>query len=210
MLPGQRDLDHLGRATRVRGGHDRRLGAHRPRASVREPVAQDEAGHEADDEEDAEDGPDREHDAAERATPARAGAGMAEGSGRAHSRSSGGIVGHRLLAPRARCRRPARRTSVAKVANEQAADDGAAERRVLLAAFAEAERHRQHADDHRQRGHEHRPEARHAGGERGVVGVELLLVALIVGEGDDQDAVAVATPTHMIAPISAGTRCWSG
>ena len=31
---------------------------------------------------------------------------------------------------------------------EQAADDGAAERRVLFAAFAEAERHGQHAEDH--------------------------------------------------------------
>src|SRR5882724_13051225 len=32
---------------------------------------------------------------------------------------------------------------------DQAADHGAAERRILLAAFAEAERHRQHADHHR-------------------------------------------------------------
>ena len=43
--------------------------------------------------------------------------------------------------------------------HDQAADHGAAERRVLLAAFAQAERHRDHADDHRQRGHQHRAEA---------------------------------------------------
>src|SRR3982750_1548388 len=36
----------------------------------------------------------------------------------------------------------------------EAADHRTAERRVLLAAFAEAERHRRHADDHRERGHE--------------------------------------------------------
>src|ERR1700739_847332 len=34
----------------------------------------------------------------------------------------------------------------------QATDDGAAERRVLLAAVAEAERGRRHADDHGERG----------------------------------------------------------
>src|ERR1700732_1376553 len=39
---------------------------------------------------------------------------------------------------------------------DQAADHGAAERRVLLAALAEAERHRQHADNHGQRRHQHR------------------------------------------------------
>src|SRR6202000_3230467 len=41
----------------------------------------------------------------------------------------------------------------------QATNDRAAKWRVLLATLAQAERHRQHADDHRQRGHEHRPEA---------------------------------------------------
>src|SRR5208282_1738978 len=34
---------------------------------------------------------------------------------------------------------------------DQAADDGASERRVLLAAFAQTERHRRHADDHGKR-----------------------------------------------------------
>src|SRR5579863_8420618 len=37
----------------------------------------------------------------------------------------------------------------------QAADNGAAERRVLLAAFAESKRHRRHADDHGERSHQH-------------------------------------------------------
>src|SRR5271154_1672675 len=36
---------------------------------------------------------------------------------------------------------------------------GADKRSVLLAAFDEAKRHRQHADDHRQRRHQNRPEA---------------------------------------------------
>src|SRR5690606_3114092 len=36
---------------------------------------------------------------------------------------------------------------------DQAADDGAAQRRILFAAFAKAERHRRHADDHGKCGH---------------------------------------------------------
>src|SRR5439155_5998976 len=72
----------------------------------------------------------------------------------------------------------------------QPADDDAAERGVLLAALAEAEGHRQHAEDHRERGHDDRAEARRSGGERGVVGVELLLLALLVRELDHQDGVA--------------------
>src|SRR5690349_10741988 len=50
----------------------------------------------------------------------------------------------------------------------EAADDRTAERRVLFAAFAEAERHRRHADDHRERGHQHRTEAHEARFERGL------------------------------------------
>src|SRR5689334_12721680 len=37
---------------------------------------------------------------------------------------------------------------------EQAADDGAAQRRVLFTAFTQAERHGEHADDHRAGGHD--------------------------------------------------------
>ena len=47
--------------------------------------------------------------------------------------------------------------------HQQAADHGAPERGILLAAFAERKRHRQHADDHGERGHQHRPKAREAG-----------------------------------------------
>src|SRR5207302_7061158 len=42
---------------------------------------------------------------------------------------------------------------------DQAADHGPSQRRVLLAAFAEPERHRRHADDHGKRRHQHRAEA---------------------------------------------------
>src|SRR5713226_5301507 len=49
----------------------------------------------------------------------------------------------------------------------QAADDGAAERGVLLAPLAEAERHRQHADDHGEGGHQDGAQARGARRERG-------------------------------------------
>src|SRR5215470_8356676 len=49
---------------------------------------------------------------------------------------------------------------------DQAADHGAAERRVLLAALAQAQRHRRHADDHRERRHQHRTEPDEAGLQR--------------------------------------------
>ena len=45
----------------------------------------------------------------------------------------------------------------AQTGDDQSADDGAPERRVLLAAFAEREGHRQHAKDHRGGGHQHGP-----------------------------------------------------
>src|SRR6185295_18011354 len=41
---------------------------------------------------------------------------------------------------------------------DQSADHGAPERRVLLAALAETQRHRHHADDHGERRHQHRAE----------------------------------------------------
>jgi hypothetical protein len=53
-------------------------------------------------------------------------------------------------------------------AEREPADHRAAERRVLLAAVAEAERHRQHPDQHRERGHHDRTEAAEAGVERGL------------------------------------------
>src|SRR5580765_6734217 len=47
--------------------------------------------------------------------------------------------------------------------DDEAADDGAAERGVLFAALAEAERHGQHADDHGEGSHEDGAEARGSG-----------------------------------------------
>src|ERR1700716_138840 len=55
---------------------------------------------------------------------------------------------------------------------------GTAERRVLLAAFTQAQRHRYHADDHGKRGHQHWTEAYESGlegcGERIAVLIQLL------------------------------------
>jgi hypothetical protein len=71
---------------------------------------------------------------------------------------------------------------------DQAADHGAAERRVLLAALAEAQRHRRHADDHRQRRHQHRAEAHEAGFQRRGDGIAEFGIAL-AREADHQHAV---------------------
>src|ERR1700675_3813813 len=70
---------------------------------------------------------------------------------------------------------------------EQTADDGAAQRSVLLAALAQADSHRNHADDHGQRGHDDRTHAHKASFESGVVSI-LAFVELLAGEGDPQDA----------------------
>ncbi len=71
---------------------------------------------------------------------------------------------------------------------EQTADNGAAERRVLFATFAEPERHGNHADDHGQGRHQDGPETRKAslqgGLNRVAVGGELLL-----GKRDHQNTV---------------------
>src|SRR6185437_6322400 len=70
----------------------------------------------------------------------------------------------------------------------QAANNSAPERRVLLAAFAEAERHRRHADDHGERGHQHRAEADEAGLDRGFDRIAELGQPL-AGKADHQHAV---------------------
>ena len=88
---------------------------------------------------------------------------------------------------------------------DQAADDRAAERRVLLAAFAEAERHRHHADDHRERGHQHGAEAHEAGFERGRRSRSPIASSRSRAKLITSTLFAVATPMHMIAPVSAGT-----
>ena len=77
--------------------------------------------------------------------------------------------------------------SVATVAAHRPADDRAAERRVLLAAFAQAERHRDHADDHRERRHHDRAEG--ASRRPRVLPSERIVMFLICAdlrEGDDQ------------------------
>ena len=87
----------------------------------------------------------------------------------------------------------------------EAADDRAAERRVLLAAFAEPERHRHHADDHRQRGHQHRAEPREPGVERRLAAPSGRAASSSFAKLTTRMLFAVATPMHMIAPVSAGT-----
>src|SRR5579885_2792037 len=61
---------------------------------------------------------------------------------------------------------------------DQPADHGAAQRCVLLAALAERQRHRGHADDHGKRGHQHRAEADKAGLDRSLDRIAQLLIAL--------------------------------
>ena len=88
---------------------------------------------------------------------------------------------------------------------DKAADDGAAERRILFATLAKAERHRQHADDHRKRRHQHRPEACPAGIERRRRGIVALRQLFPRAKLMSRMLFAVATPMHMIVPIRAGT-----
>ena len=70
----------------------------------------------------------------------------------------------------------------------ESADDGAAERGVLLAAFSRAQSHGHHADDHRQSGHADRAEAGGPGFNRGEDSVAGGGEA-VLGEGDHQDGV---------------------
>ena len=55
---------------------------------------------------------------------------------------------------------------------QQAADHGATQRSILLAALAKRRRHRQHADDHRQRRHQHRSQP-------GMPGIQRRLAAVL-------------------------------
>ena len=88
--------------------------------------------------------------------------------------------------------------------DQQAADDRAAERRVLLAAFAEAERHRQHADDHGERGHQHRAQPRVTGVESRRRARSCPRCSCSFAKVTIRMLFAVATPMLMIAPISDG------
>src|SRR5208337_494153 len=85
---------------------------------------------------------------------------------------------------------------------EQAADDGAAQGCVLLAAFAEAYSHGHHADDHCQCGHDYGTHAHEARLESRVGGAPPF-VQLLSRKGNHQDAVRGShTHTH----DSAGKR----
>ncbi len=96
------------------------------------------------------------------------------------------------------------KNNVATVANTRAANDRAAQRRVLLAAFAEAQAHGQHADDHGQRRHQHRADAADAGFQAACSGSSPRC-KLFRAKVTTSTELAVATPMLMIAPINAGT-----
>src|SRR5579884_594455 len=70
----------------------------------------------------------------------------------------------------------------------EAADDGATQRGVLLAAFTKADGHGDHADDHGQRRHENGANTDKPRLERGLTRA-LAFSQLFLREGDQQDAV---------------------
>src|SRR4051812_5796001 len=71
---------------------------------------------------------------------------------------------------------------------DQTTDDGATKWRILLAAFAKAQRHRRHPDDHGERGHQHGAEAHEAGLDCGLHRVAKLRETF-ARERNDQHAV---------------------
>src|ERR1700683_304894 len=71
---------------------------------------------------------------------------------------------------------------------QESTDDGARERRVLLAALAYTDRHRDHAEDHRSCGHQHRAQTGEAGG-LGRYPRHIAALHALIGEAHDQDAV---------------------
>jgi len=108
---------------------------------------------------------------------------------RFHSRSSFRILSHgRPEASFAAGYRPAVPRIAWKPWHQQAADHGPAQGRVLFAAFAEPQRHRQHAQNHSRGGHNHGPDAHRACRQRGGAGVQPL-DPFVVGKHDHQDAV---------------------
>ena len=94
------------------------------------------------------------------------------------------------------------KNSVATVANSRPPITARPKRRVLLAAFAQAQRHRHHADDHGQRRHQHRAKTRVAGLQRGLHGGNPGVHAL-AREADHQDLVR---RRHAHAHDGAGQR----
>src|SRR5580693_7793086 len=71
---------------------------------------------------------------------------------------------------------------------DQSTDHGAAERRVLLASFANTERHRDHTDYHRKRRHDDGAKARESGIDGSLQRVAAVPEALL-GKGHHEDAV---------------------
>src|SRR5277367_5162478 len=72
---------------------------------------------------------------------------------------------------------------------EQAANHGTSQRRVLLATISETKGHRKHPDDHGESGHENGAKPYEAGTERRGMGIANGLLKLLAGEADDQDRV---------------------
>src|SRR5580704_3312274 len=73
--------------------------------------------------------------------------------------------------------------------DHQSTNHGTAQRSVLLAALAQAERHGQHADDHRQRSHQHWTKPRRTRRGRRINRIHPDR-ALVVGKRDHQDGVS--------------------
>src|ERR1700722_20414567 len=72
---------------------------------------------------------------------------------------------------------------------DETTDDGTPKWRVLLAAVAQTQSHREHADDHSKRRHQYWAEASEAGFERGVAGIDARLLHPVARETHHQDAV---------------------
>ena len=71
---------------------------------------------------------------------------------------------------------------------KQAADNGAAEGRVLFAAFAQTKSHRDHADDHGEGGHQNGTQTGEPGFERGFH-CRVAMRHAFAGVTDDQNTV---------------------
>ena len=114
------------------------------------------------------------------------------------------------LGPRSRClcstlKTVGTKNSVATVANSSPPITARPSGAFCSPPSPEAERHRHHADDHGERRHQHRPESREAGIERGARRRRRPASSRSRAKLTTRMLLAVATPMHMIAPVSAGT-----
>ena len=95
--------------------------------------------------------------------------------------------------------------SVATVARTRPPITATAERSVLLAAFAQSERHGEHADDHGKRRHEHRAQSADAGlpgrGQR-----VMALLEIVARKGHHQHGVCRRNPQAHDGPHQARER----